>query len=71
MRCSHPETALFRHPFASSPDSFHVAEHCLKCGANVRGKGAWVPRSEVEGDPAALPAWQGLPEREVQRGLFD
>jgi hypothetical protein len=32
-----------------------VLESCLDCGANARGPGVWVPRSELRTPPEDLP----------------
>ncbi len=65
--CEHVETRFYRHPW-SNGKGFHVAEHCTKCGVNVRG-GSWVPQYEFPAGTAKdLPIWQET--RGDQSGLF-
>jgi hypothetical protein len=55
--CQHLQTRIYRHPFANGRGA-HIVELCEGCGANIRGSGRWVRRSEVieRGlDPDALP----------------
>jgi hypothetical protein len=59
--CHHLRSAFYRHPFGDGR-SYHIAEHCLVCGANVRGTGIWVPRQELLetqllDHPERLPVW--------------
>ena len=68
--CSHESRAFFRQPW-STGDGQHVLEACTSCGANVRGPGVWVPRSEVLAsgqNPDQLPQ---VPSRPQERSLFD
>jgi hypothetical protein len=44
--CPHLSRAYYRQPWTSGQGE-HVIEACIRCGANVRGPGKWVPRSEV------------------------
>ena len=54
--CRHQITRFFRHTFVNG-GGYHIAEHCLGCGVNVRGPGVWVPRSSVKDDPDTLEEW--------------
>jgi hypothetical protein len=47
-RCPHRRTGLYKIPFVvGERASYHIAQLCLDCGANARGRGVWVPRREV------------------------
>jgi hypothetical protein len=70
--CRHDNTQIYRQPFADGGGA-HLIELCLDCGANPRGPGRWVPRSEAitRGlDPDALPIAPNS-ERAQQPSLFD
>jgi hypothetical protein len=69
--CPHRSRAYYRQPWASG-GGFHVVEACVNCGANVRGAGRWVPRSEVLAlglDAARLPLASSR-QRPDQADLF-
>jgi hypothetical protein len=73
--CPHLRSAFFRHPFGDGR-SYHLAEHCLDCGVNVRGAGVWVPRQELLetqhlNDPGQLPVWDAAGSRVDGPSLFD
>jgi hypothetical protein len=72
--CSHLRRQMGRVIFADG--SVHVREQCLECGANPRGPGAWVGRSELRVPLEDLPLLDDRRGREPgpgerQRGLFD
>ncbi|HEY7427432.1 MAG TPA: hypothetical protein VH682_24575 [Gemmataceae bacterium] len=44
--CLHSSRAYYRQTW-SNGNGQHVIEACVRCGANMRGSGRWVPRAEV------------------------
>lgn len=66
MTCPHKQTAFYRHPM--NDGRYHIAEHCVECGANVRGAGKWVPAREVAA-PWTLPVFEG--KRDNSLKLFE
>jgi len=68
-RCPHSRRGIYRVPWASGGGE-HLVELCEECGANVRGAGVWVKRSEVR-DPASVPLAPGKTVSTKQPSLFD
>lgn len=53
FECEHKDRELAR--VIMRDGRSQVLERCKECGANVRGSGKWVPRSEVPVNLETLP----------------